>query len=64
MSSAPPDVLGVTEIATLVGISKAAVSMWARQPPPGCPQPRMLKAGPIWDGTAMRSWLRNTGRTS
>lgn len=56
--------LGITEIAELAVVSRQTVSNWAVRDD-SFPRPLAdLACGPIWDGTAIKEWLRSTGKIS
>lgn len=53
--------MGLNEIATAAGVSPQAVSNWRNRA--DLPEPlTTLASGPIWDGRAVRAWLKATGR--
>jgi prophage regulatory protein len=55
------DLVGVAEIATLLGVSKQRVDQLARQP--DFPDPEaIITAGRIWRREAIEAWARATGR--
>jgi predicted DNA-binding transcriptional regulator AlpA len=57
----PPKLMGVAEIAELLGISTQRVDQLARQP--AFPRPVVeLKAGRIWRRADVEAWARRTGR--
>lgn len=60
-----PDLVGITELAELVGVTRQRASTLARHP--GFPEPLAeLAAGPVWDlrmvERFVRSWARKPGR--
>jgi hypothetical protein len=60
-----PDLVGIAELAELVGVTRQRASALARHP--GFPQPLAeLAAGPVWDlrmvERFVRSWARKPGR--
>lgn len=56
----PPDVLGVSEIAELLGVTRQRVLQLCAAP--GFPEPTVLKGAKIWDRTDVLEWMRATGR--
>ena len=55
------DLLGVTEIAEMLGVTTQRVSQLVRAP--GFPEPAArLAAGLIWDRKDVEAWARETGR--
>jgi len=49
------DLMGTSEVAALLGISRQRVLVIARQP--GFPKPlAVLKMGNVWRGTDIRNW--------
>lgn len=58
----PPDVLGVSEIADMLGLTRQRVLQLCASP--GFPEPTILKGGKIWDRTDVLEWAKRTGRTS
>lgn len=56
------NVYGTTEVAHLLNVGVAAVSMWTRRKPE-MPDPlRMLASGPVWDVTDVLAWYRRWKR--
>ncbi len=59
----PQDLIGVTEIALLAGVSAAAVCMW-RTRETDFPKPIVvLKCGPIYSQKEVIRWLRKNSRS-
>lgn len=59
-----PDLIGVHEIAQLLGVSRQRVDELARTRP-DFPKPvAHLRAGRIWRRRDIESWARKTGRTT
>jgi predicted DNA-binding transcriptional regulator AlpA len=57
----PLELMGIAEIADLLGVSTQRVDQLARQP--GFPQPvAELKAGRIWRREEVVGWARTSGR--
>lgn len=56
----PPDVLGVSEIADLLGLTRQRVLQLANDPT--FPRPTILKGGKIWDRADVLEWARRTER--
>jgi predicted DNA-binding transcriptional regulator AlpA len=57
----PLDLVGVAEIADLLGVSRTRVSQLANSP--GFPEPAArLAAGPVWERAPIEQWARDTGR--
>ncbi len=57
------DLMGTSEVAALLGISRQRVLVIARQP--GFPKPlAVLKMGNIWRGTDVRTWADQRTRPS
>lgn len=55
------DLLGVTEIAEMLGVTTQRVSQLVRTP--AFPEPvARLAAGLIWDRQDVEAWARDTGR--
>jgi len=51
------EVMGLFEIAQLVGVTPQAVSNWVTRKP-NFPKPiTVLASGPVWDGKVIRKWL-------
>jgi hypothetical protein len=61
MACAPSDLLGTREVATLLGVTPAAVSNWAKRG--RGPRPlAVLACGTIYDCSVVIAWARATGR--
>lgn len=65
LEAPPPELVGVSEIAELLGVSRQRVGELRRQP--GFPAPiAELRAGPVWSRPSLdrflRSWPRKPGR--
>jgi predicted DNA-binding transcriptional regulator AlpA len=63
---APANLMGATEVATYLGVSRQRV-LELRQKNPAFPEPvQQLKSGPVWDRTEidsfLDSWERKPGR--
>lgn len=57
------DIMGVQEIADLLGVSRARADQLSRQK--GFPEPvALLSRGRqrVWDGTEVRAWAKAAGR--
>jgi predicted DNA-binding transcriptional regulator AlpA len=55
------DLVGVTEIATMLGVTTQRVSQLVRTP--AFPKPvAQLAAGLIWERSDVEQWARDTGR--
>lgn len=55
------ELMGLYEIASLAGVSPQAVSNWVTRKA-HFPKPMaQLASGPVWEGAAMRSWLKQEG---
>ena len=55
--------LGTTEVAALLGLSRQRVHQLATDDP-GFPAPAVrLAAGPVWEREAIEGWARSAGRT-
>lgn len=53
--------MGVAEVAELLGISRQRVTQLAKQE--GFPEPAVqLAAGPVWESADVERWARETGR--
>lgn len=49
---------GLAEIAEALGVTPAAVSVWARQGTHGMPEPDWhLRCGPVWTHETLGEWL-------
>ena len=63
MSSVTHHLMGVAEIARLLGVSRQRVTQLAKSP--GFPEPTVvLAAGPVWESADVESWARDVGRLS
>jgi predicted DNA-binding transcriptional regulator AlpA len=54
-------VLGIAEIAELLGVARNTAWRWSQReefPPPG----KHLASGPIWDRADVERWARKSGR--
>lgn len=56
----PPDVLGVSEIADMLGLTRQRVLQLCAEP--DFPEPTILKGGKIWDRADVLEWCRRTER--
>lgn len=57
-----PPLVGTTEIATMLGVSRQRVSQLAKSP--AFPKPLVtLAQGPIWDRTDIIGWAEAAGRS-
>ncbi len=55
------ELMGVAEVAKLLGVSSQRVSQLAAQE--SFPEPlARLAAGPVWERTDVEKWARGTGR--
>lgn len=60
MSSTSPELLGVAEIADMLGVTRQAVTNWKSRG--GFPAPiAELKSGPVWNLTDVTDWAKATG---
>ena len=59
--SSPPDVVGVQEIARMLGLSRARVESLVDSK--GFPEPTQLGRGRVWSRTDVVEWARSVGRT-
>ena len=58
----PQDLVGVTEIAEMLGVTRQRVDQLVRKDPT-FPEPEAeITAGRIWLREAVESWARKTGR--
>jgi len=59
-----PDLVGVAEISSRLGVPRSTVSMWdARRATNGFPEPVAdLAMGPVYDWSAVKAWWE--GRTA
>jgi predicted site-specific integrase-resolvase len=56
------DVVGVSEIAEMVGTNRITVGSWHKRgqlPPPAV----VLACGPIWQRTSIVRWMKGEGKT-
>lgn len=57
------DLVGVAEVADMLGVTRTRVSQLASVP--GFPAPvARLAAGPVWDRKDVEAWAKETGRLS
>jgi predicted DNA-binding transcriptional regulator AlpA len=57
----PHHLVGVAEVAALLGVTKQRVTQLAEKP--DFPKPTVrLAAGPIWERADVEAWARETGR--
>jgi hypothetical protein len=53
-------VVGVHELAAMLGVSKQRASQYVRRPPRSFPEPlTVLAAGPVWLTDDVAAWLKN-----
>jgi hypothetical protein len=58
MAAKAPDVVGIAEVARLAGVAKQTVSSWvSRGTTPPMPPHTLLRAGPVWNRTAVERWI-------
>ena len=56
------NLVGVAEIAVMLGVSRQRISQLADAE--GFPEPlASLAAGPVWERSAIEAWANSTGRT-
>lgn len=55
------ELVGVAEVATMLGVSRARVGQLAKRADFPGPVAR-LAAGPVWDTSSIVEWARATGR--
>ena len=58
-----PELMGVAEIAELLGVSRQRVHQLSKAPEFPAPIAE-LSAGAIWEREAVETWARKTGRLS
>lgn len=57
-----PKVVGTVEIASRLGVTRAAIDQWHRRPV-GFPEPKWTIGGrPAWDWAEVKRWAVDTGR--
>lgn len=57
------DLVGVAEVAEMLGVSKQVVANWRARKGGFPPPTAMLKAGPVWTGKAVVDWATEQGMT-
>jgi predicted DNA-binding transcriptional regulator AlpA len=51
-----PDVVGVTEVASIAGVSRKTVASWVRRGSGELPPHTSLAAGPVWSRRQILAW--------
>jgi predicted DNA-binding transcriptional regulator AlpA len=57
------DLLGVTEVASLLGISRQRVQQLTETDPDFPPPAATLARGRVWERAAIEKWAKATGRS-